>query len=109
MRLAAYDHVRSTLPMRPAAERLIAIAESLARSPRSRRRVRSERPPARARLRALASWDESPRVSTVLRPVEARRVEQALDAVLKRLMLGQIDLARQLAAQEASLRSDRPG
>ena len=30
--------------------------------------------------------------------------EQALDAVLKRLMLGQIDLKRQLAAQEASLR-----
>ncbi len=42
MRLAAYDHVRAELAMRPAAERLIAMAEGLARSPRRRRARRGQ-------------------------------------------------------------------
>ena len=109
MRLAAYDHVRSTLPMRPAAERLIAIADSLARSPRSRRPTRPKSDLRRARLRALASGAIHPRVdgSTHGQWTLEERGKRS-DAVLKRLMLGQIELKRQLAAQEASLRRGDP-
>ncbi len=110
MRLAAYDHVRSALPMRPAAERLIAIAESLGRSPRSRRRAQPERAPTRARLGALASRGRfDPRVDGLFSgqsKLEER--SKRSDAVLKRLMLGQIELKRQLAAQDVSLRREDP-
>ena len=44
MRLSAYDFVRSELPMRPAAERLAAIAEGVARSRRRSRQPREPRP-----------------------------------------------------------------
>ena len=55
MRLAAYDHVRTELPMRPAAERLIAMAEDLARSPRVRRAKRGQTHALRARHRGTGS------------------------------------------------------
>jgi hypothetical protein len=110
MRLAAYDHVRSSLPMRPAAERLIAIAESLAGSRRARRPARPENAPPRARLRALVARGRfDPRIDELSHgqwTMEER--SKRSDAVLKRLMLGQIELKRQLAAQEASLRREDP-
>ncbi len=110
MRLAAYDHVRSSLSMRPAAERLIAIAESLAGSPRARRPARPEKAPPRARLRALVARGRfDPRIDGLYHgqwTLEERGKRS--DAVLKRLMLGQIELKRQLAAQEASLRREDP-
>ena len=110
MRLAAYDHVRSTLPMRPAAERLIAIAETLARSPRTRRArtvAATYGSGAVARRRRQGTARPAPR-----RPLLGQRLleerSKRSDAVLKRLMLGQIELKRQLAAQEASLRRADP-
>ena len=110
MRLAAYDLVRSELPMRPAAERLVAVAESLARSPSSR----SRRPPRERRLRHAAgelarraTWD--PRIDSVIHHQEAlRKWSLRADAGLKRVVLAQIELTRRLAAQEVALRGEDP-
>ena len=72
------------LPMRPAAERLIAMAEGLARSPRVRRAsgVRPSagpRPTARHRLRSYLRSGPDPTARRAVRAsVEPGRVEQAL-------------------------------
>jgi len=109
MRLAAYDHVREELPMRPAAERLIAIAEGLARSPRTHRAARID-PPRRVRLRApLRQGMSSPGFDELS---ERQRVlgewSRRSDAVLKRLMIGQIELNRRLGAHEVAFRWEDP-
>jgi Glycosyl transferase family 2/Glycosyl transferases group 1 len=108
MRLAAYDLVRKELPMRPAAERLIAIAEALPRSPRPRRPVPTM--PVRAQIRArLWRGIPNPRFDELY---EQQRVlgqwSSRSDAVLKRLMIGQIELNRHLARHEVALRREDP-
>ena len=109
MRLAAYDLVRKELPMRPAAERLIAVAESLPHSPRRGPHARPERS-GRFRLRTrLWRGLSNPRSDEI---DERQRVRgqwsSRSDAVLKRLMIGQIELNRQLARHEVSLRREDP-
>ena len=114
MRLAAYDHVRSELPMRPAAERLIAIAEGLARSPRRSRAKRgqtsqSPRPSPRHRLRSYLRSGPDPRLDGLYeRQWSLGEWSRRSDAVLKRLMIGQIELNRRLAAHEVALRREDP-
>jgi hypothetical protein len=109
LRLAAYDHVRKELPMRPAAERLIATAEGLARLPRTRRAAPAERR-VRSRLRSFVGRRlHDPRIDGLY---ERQRVlgewSRRSDAVLKRLVLGQIELTRLVAAQEVALRREDP-
>ncbi|MDQ3672664.1 MAG: glycosyltransferase [Actinomycetota bacterium] len=113
MRLAAYDHVRTELPMRPAAERLIAIAERLARSPRSRgkrvRAPRSSREASRHRLRTYLRSEADPRLEGLYeRQWSLGEWGRRSDAVLKRLVIGQIELNRRLASHEATLRREDP-
>jgi Glycosyl transferase family 2/Glycosyl transferases group 1 len=111
MRSAAYDVVREELPMRPAAERLIAIADVLARSRRRHRtRGRAGETALRRRTRDLvrrASRD--PRVDAVLEnQLKLGKSSRRLDAGLKRIVLGQIELSRRLATQEVALRGEDP-
>ncbi len=114
MRLAAYDHVRAELPMRPAAERLIAIAEDLARSPRRRRAKRSRtsaspRLAPRHRLHSYLRSGPDPRLDGLYaRQWSLGEWSRRSDAVLKRLVIGQIELNRLLAAQEIALRHEDP-
>jgi len=109
MRLAAYDLVRSELPMRPSAERLIAIAEGLARSPSRAQRPRRERH-FRHGVRDLvqrAIYD--PRINAVLEhQEELRKWSRRADAGLKRIVLGQLELRRRLAIQEVAHRGEDP-
>jgi hypothetical protein len=111
MRLAAYDAVRSELPMRPAAERLVEIAAEL---PRARRRPRRARPedagPGRLR-RAGRRFRErllyDPQRAFVLHELAfLRRRAEAQDAALKRVLLGQIEVKRALRTQELVLRGE---
>jgi hypothetical protein len=110
-RLAAYDLVRRELPMQPAAERLVAMAETLVRSPR-RRRPRDPRPRGRLRhsARDLARRaTRDPRLDTVLHHQEMlRKWSRRTDAGLKRVVLGQVELMRRLATQEALARGEDP-
>jgi hypothetical protein len=97
MRAATYDLVRTELPMRPAAERLAALAERLARSPR-RSRGPGRLPSSDARRTWLRVQD--PRVEDVLwRQAQLLEWTRRSDAVLKKLVLGQMDLARKVASQ----------
>jgi len=97
MRTAAYDLVRTELPMRPAAERLAGLAERLARSPR-RSRAQGRLSMSEARRPLLRVQD--PRVEDVLwRQAQILEWTRRSDAVLKKLVLGQMDLARKVAAQ----------
>ena len=114
MRLAAYDQVRAGLLMRPAAERLIAIAERLARSPRSSRAKGGPIPGSTAqatrhRLRTYRRSDPI-RVSTgsTIASGAWESGASARTPVLKRLVIGQIELNRRLAAHEAALRHEDP-
>ena len=99
MRHAAYDHVRAELPMRPAAELLAALGGSLARSPRrSRRQGRLSGSPSGRRTLPFA---RDPRVDDVIwSQGQLLLWSRRSDAVLKKLVLGQMDLARKLAAFE---------
>ncbi len=114
MRLAAYDQVRAKLPMRPAAERLIAIAERLARSPRSSRAKGgsipgSTRQATRHRLRTYLRSGPDPRLDGLYdRQWSLGEWSKRSDVVLKRLVIGQIELNRRLAAHEAALRHEDP-
>ena len=114
MRLAAYDHVRAELPMRPAAARLVAIAEGLARSPRVRRAARGQtprapRPISRHRLRSYLRSGPDARLDGLYeRQWSLGEWSRRSDAVLKRLVIGQIELNRRLAAQEVALRNEDP-
>ncbi len=114
LRLAAYDHVRSELPMRPAAERLTAIAEGLARSPRKRRAKRGQiartpRPAPRHRLRSYLRSGPDPRLDGLYdRQWSLGEWSKRSDAVLKRLVIGQIELNRRLAAHEVALQGEDP-
>jgi len=109
MRLAAYDLVRSELPMQPSAERLIAIAEGLARSPSRASRPRRGRL-VRHGVRDLvrrATYD--PRINAVLDHQEQlRKWSRRADAGLKRVVLGQLELTRRLAIQEVAHRGEDP-
>ena len=114
MRLTAYDHVRTELPMRPAAEKLIAIAGSLDRSPRRSRAKRgqtpqSPRPAPRHRLRSYLRSGPDPRLDGLYeRQWSLGEWSRRSDAVLKRLVIGQIELNRRLAAHEVALRHEDP-
>jgi hypothetical protein len=111
MRLAAYDLVRAELPMRPAAECLLGIAENLARSPGGRRRraPRRERRLRHAAGEVARRATRDPRIDSIVHHQEAlRKWSMRSDAGLKRVVLGQIELARRLAAQEVALRGDDP-
>jgi hypothetical protein len=110
MRQAAYGLVRDELPMRPATERLVAVAASL-----PRRRRRTGRDPGRlGRMRTgarelarRATYD--PRIDRVLEHQhELGRRSRRSDAAIKRLVLGQMQLSRSLAAHEAALRGEDP-
>jgi len=96
MRRSARDLVRDELPMRPAAERLAELATGLARSPR-RARGRGRLPGERVEGRA---WriGKDPRVEDVLwRQSQLLDWSRRSDAVLKKLVLGQMALTRKLA------------
>jgi len=114
MRLAAYDHVRAELPMRPAAERLVAVAEDLARSPRRSRGQPGQipqrpRPTTRHRLRSYLRSGPDPRLDGLHeRQWSLGEWSRRSDAVLKRLVIGQIELNRRLAAHEVALRHEDP-
>jgi hypothetical protein len=100
MRTAAYELVRTELPMRPAAEQLAAMADRLARSPR-RSRGPGRPPSPTARRTWLRVQD--PRVEDVLwRQAQLLEWTRRSDAVLKKLVLGQMDLARKVALQASA-------
>ena len=104
MRTAAYELVRAELPMRPAAERL-AACRRLARSPRRSR----DRSPALLRGGQTRLSGAATRVSRTSSWRQAQLLEwtRRSDAVLKKLVLGQMDLVRTVAAQQ--LARDRDG
>ncbi len=100
--------------MRPAAERLIAMAEGLARSPRRSRAKQasarpSPRPTPRHRLRSYLRSGPDPRLDGLYaRQWSLGEWSRRSDAVLKRLVIGQIELNRRLAAHEVALRHEDP-
>jgi hypothetical protein len=101
MRRATYELIRSELPMRPAAEKLAALAQRLARSPRRSRRP--GRVSAATRSRRTWARVRDPRVEDVLwRQRQLLEWSRRSDAILKKLLLGQMDLARKIAAQEVA-------
>ncbi len=105
MRTAAYELVRAELPMRPAAERLAALAERLVRSPR-RSRGPAPMPPDRPRSRGLR-WARDPRIDDLAaRQAQLLEWTRRSDAVLKKLVLGQMALVRTVAAQQLSAERD---
>jgi hypothetical protein len=111
MRATAYDFVRSELTLRPATERLVAIAESLRRSrARGRRRAPGDRRRLRRSAHELvrrATYD--PRLDSLLEHQgELRSWSRRADARLKRLVLGQIELTRRLALHELAIRGVSP-
>ena len=104
MRAAAYELVRAELPMRPAAERLSAMAERLARSP-ARSRERGRMPSSEPRRTWLRVQD--PRMEDVVwRQAQLLEWTRRSDAVLKKLVLGQMALSRTVAAQQLPAERD---
>lgn len=115
MRRDAYDYVRTELSMRPAAERLMAIAEGLARVPCRSSRARrgqtpgSSSPAPRHRFRSYLRSGPDPRLDGLSeRQRSMGEWSRRSDAVLKRLVIGQIELNRRLAAHEVALRDEDP-
>jgi hypothetical protein len=105
MRSETYELVRSELPMRPAAERLAALAEKLARSPRRSRRA--GRLPAAGGGRRGWARVQDPRVGDVIwQQGQLLEWSRRSDAVLKKVLLGQMDLARKIAAQEVAAQGE---
>ncbi len=101
------------LPMRPAAERLIAMAEDLARATGTSSEAGSDlaarRPTPRHRLRSFLRSGPDARLDGLYeRQWSLGEWSRRSDAVLKRLVIGQIELNRRLAAQEVALRNEDP-
>ncbi len=99
MRLGAYDFVRSELPMAPAAQRLIAMAEGVV-----------EKPARAFWTRGVSALFTPPQVSTPDPIVEAVRAElQPVRSALKRLAVETDQARRELAALAASRGRPRGG